>query len=408
MAKCSNCGVELEPGMKFCVECGTPVPQTKTCPKCSAELPLKMKFCPECGCNVNESAAPTAGLSMGDKNVISGDVVGQKVDGDNVGSKIMGNVINNTTMIKDETKSVNACAVCGKHMTNDSGHTCPKCGNIVCSDDFDNENRCCKECSEKMQASLKVDLCVACGRRLVQGTGFICRICRKVVCEKHFDDEQLCCRVCAMAKEQAEARAEAEKRAVEEKRKAAEEELRRAEEERRREAAAVAAAEAQKAAEAAAAERARVEQQTQENQMRSGEVVREAFMDMVQNQKLVKMKDMLFVKGFNDGTYKKNKIVNGINAFAQEVAIDDVIVFYDATMFGSGKNGFLITAKKIYFDGGALCGKGVIEMSKGGTFTKRMGNLQFNEISWCTMAGIDKDVFMYGMNALLKKMQGKT
>ncbi len=65
-------------------------------------IALTAKFCFGCGANLAGGNAPAAGLAMGDKNVIAGDVTGQKV---------MDNVIHNT--IKDDTKSVNTCAVCG-------------------------------------------------------------------------------------------------------------------------------------------------------------------------------------------------------------------------------------------------------------------------------------------------------
>ncbi len=150
MPKCPNCNIEVNAGQKFCFECGTKIPQEKTCPQCGNVLPMTMKFCSECGYNFNAAAAPTAGLAMGDENVIAGDVVGQKVAGDNVANKVMGNIIHNT--IKDDTKSVNHCCVCGIHMTNDTGHTCPKCGECVCSKHFNSEFCCCEKCVEVAKA----------------------------------------------------------------------------------------------------------------------------------------------------------------------------------------------------------------------------------------------------------------
>ena len=145
MSQCSNCGAELDAGAKFCMECGTPVPQVKKCTQCGMELPLKARFCFGCGASQDGSAAPAAGVNMGDKNVVAGDVIGQKISGDNVQSKVMGNVINNT--FQDETKKVVYCHVCGKHLTNDSGHTCPGCGNVVCEDHFDAKLNMCLRCA---------------------------------------------------------------------------------------------------------------------------------------------------------------------------------------------------------------------------------------------------------------------
>ena len=74
------------------MECGTPVPQVKKCVQFGLELPLKAKFCFECGLPQVDSSSFGLGtsVSMGDKNVIAGDVIGQKVSGDNVCNKILG------------------------------------------------------------------------------------------------------------------------------------------------------------------------------------------------------------------------------------------------------------------------------------------------------------------------------
>lgn len=51
--KCSNCGTTLNPGMKFCQECGTPAPAAapakRYCPNCGTEMKPEVRFCPECG-----------------------------------------------------------------------------------------------------------------------------------------------------------------------------------------------------------------------------------------------------------------------------------------------------------------------------------------------------------------------
>lgn len=156
MANCSKCGAELDVGAKFCMECGTPVPQVKKCIRCGMELPLKAKFCFACGASLESaaSAGVSAGINMGDKNVVAGDVIGQKIAGDSVGNKIMGNAT--FTTIQDDTKRVNSCHVCGKHLTNDNGHTCPGCGNVVCDDHFDVRKNLCLKCAEtKKQDALK-------------------------------------------------------------------------------------------------------------------------------------------------------------------------------------------------------------------------------------------------------------
>lgn len=155
MTKCSKCGAELDAGSKFCMECGTPVPQVKKCIQCGATLPINVKFCNECGAKQDGATSASAGLQMGDKNVVAGDVIGTKIAGDSVGHKIMGNAIYNT--IEDETKKVLSCCICGKHLTNDNAYTCPKCKKIVCSEHFDSSFRCCSDCARKEKGEIIVD-----------------------------------------------------------------------------------------------------------------------------------------------------------------------------------------------------------------------------------------------------------
>ena len=64
---CANCGAELEPGMLFCTECGTPVKEAdaledeawETCSNCGAAVEKGMKFCTECGTLMEVPAAPS-------------------------------------------------------------------------------------------------------------------------------------------------------------------------------------------------------------------------------------------------------------------------------------------------------------------------------------------------------------
>ena len=138
---CNNCGAEVADGMKFCFDCGTPVPQVKKCVSCGAELSLKMKFCPECGTKQDGSAPKSSGFSMGDKNVIAGDVIGSKEE-----THISGNA----TIIKneDQTKQVKKCHICGSFVSIVDGYNCPECGEFTCEDCFDLSKRICKSCEK--------------------------------------------------------------------------------------------------------------------------------------------------------------------------------------------------------------------------------------------------------------------
>jgi class 3 adenylate cyclase/tetratricopeptide (TPR) repeat protein len=58
---CSNCGAEIEPGQKFCAECGTPL--AAVCPSCAQPIQPGQKFCAECGAPLGAAAAtPVAGV----------------------------------------------------------------------------------------------------------------------------------------------------------------------------------------------------------------------------------------------------------------------------------------------------------------------------------------------------------
>ena len=108
---CPNCGEEIPAGSKFCQECGTPVPQVKNCISCGAELPLVSKFCQECGAKQEVESGEnmaTTGISMGDKNVIAGDVVSNVTNNTQVhhNESITNNVTNNVTNTTNNTTNM--------------------------------------------------------------------------------------------------------------------------------------------------------------------------------------------------------------------------------------------------------------------------------------------------------------
>ena len=145
---CENCGAEIEEGMKFCTECGLPIPQTKKCIKCGIELPLKAKFCFECGTNQIEGLKAVSkkvtgnGMSLRDKNVIGGSVIGHKEE-----TLVSGNA----TIIKneDQSKQIKRCYLCGSHVPIIEGFECPECGQFICRNCYDEDENCCVECKEK-------------------------------------------------------------------------------------------------------------------------------------------------------------------------------------------------------------------------------------------------------------------
>ena len=143
--KCNNCGAEVAEGMKFCCDCGSPLPQEKKCVSCGATIALRMKFCPECGApQSGEAQKPkfnAAAFAMGDKNVIAGDVIG---------SQETTHVAGNATIIKneDQSRQVKRCHVCGSLVLITEGFDCPECGQFTCGKCYDANQNCCNDCAK--------------------------------------------------------------------------------------------------------------------------------------------------------------------------------------------------------------------------------------------------------------------
>lgn len=151
MRKCPNpdCCAEVDDGMKFCGECGTRMPEVKRCPHCSAEVADASKFCPECGFNFSSRldemkdgnpVGQECGIRLGDKNVVSGDIVGHQEDYQIAGrATIVRNI--------DETKRMVKCHSCGRNMTIAESFDCPVCHEKTCSDCYDRALGSCKSCA---------------------------------------------------------------------------------------------------------------------------------------------------------------------------------------------------------------------------------------------------------------------
>ena len=143
--KCNNCGAEVAEGMKFCCDCGSPLPQEKKCVSCGATIALRMKFCPECGApQSGEAQKPkfnAAAFAMGDKNVIAGDVVGHQETT---------HVAGNATIIKneDQSRQVKRCHICGSLVLITEGFDCPECGQFTCGKCYDADQNCCNNCAK--------------------------------------------------------------------------------------------------------------------------------------------------------------------------------------------------------------------------------------------------------------------
>ena len=142
MSKCAKCGTELAPGMKFCCECGTPVPQTKICPNCGTELMPSAKFCFNCGGSVNGASTGT----MRNSGII---VDGHAV----VGGDLVNNVTNNSYVVHDASKETVSCSRCGHVVTVTETFKCRVCGETnICRAHYSQAHNCCESCAAKLDA----------------------------------------------------------------------------------------------------------------------------------------------------------------------------------------------------------------------------------------------------------------
>ena len=138
---CTNCGIALEAGARFCLDCGTEVPQVKACVKCGVQLSPTAKFCSQCGAKQDGSGS-TGGLAMGNKNVVAGDVIGSKEET---------HIAGHATIIKneDETKKIVKCHECGKWMQVIEGYECRKCHQFTCPSCYNTSARSCHCCFQE-------------------------------------------------------------------------------------------------------------------------------------------------------------------------------------------------------------------------------------------------------------------
>jgi hypothetical protein len=123
----------------------------KNCINCQNLIEDTTKFCPECGTKQPDLPKPnqnsTNSASIGDKNVISGNVIGKNEE-----YNITGNATINK--IEDETKKFITCAVSGKHLLRgrDIVVSCPKCKSDVAQECFNMAASRCFNCDKKAYA----------------------------------------------------------------------------------------------------------------------------------------------------------------------------------------------------------------------------------------------------------------
>lgn len=157
MIKCISCGCSNEADSNFCGGCGSPLPKLKECPKCGNKVKPDVNFCGKCGYNFrNPGANPmaAAGLTMGDKNVIAGDVVGNQENID---------ISGNLTIIKnsDETQKTVKCCICGHQIPKINSIECTGCNQTICENCFDSKRKICRKCADNEQKSHESAYCDA-------------------------------------------------------------------------------------------------------------------------------------------------------------------------------------------------------------------------------------------------------
>ena len=105
MTKCSNCGAELQPNQKFCVECGTKL--DLLCANCGAKLEPKYKFCINCGTRVNGKKAAIQDAPKRDKISQSKKKTKREFTIDDLGRAIITISFAETTYLGDVKNAVN-------------------------------------------------------------------------------------------------------------------------------------------------------------------------------------------------------------------------------------------------------------------------------------------------------------
>lgn len=123
MKKCISCGNSLDSATKFCNDCGAKQPDLS-----------------------QENQNPTYSASIGDKNVISGNIIGKSEEFNITGPATI-------NKIEDDTKKFITCAVSGKHLLRgrDIVINCPKCKLDVSQESFNLMAGRCLNCDKIAQ-----------------------------------------------------------------------------------------------------------------------------------------------------------------------------------------------------------------------------------------------------------------
>lgn len=127
----------------------------KNCIECNHPHEDNAKFCNECGAKLPEAKAniPKGDYtaSIGDKNVISGNIIGKNEE-----IKISGNATINK--IEDDTKKTVVCSISGRRILMVDSIVCPSCSNDVAQDYYNQNNNRCNNCENNAHDIYKQEI----------------------------------------------------------------------------------------------------------------------------------------------------------------------------------------------------------------------------------------------------------
>ena len=140
MTKCQNCGTMNEDDSKYCSECGNELKKKKASVSVSHSTVSGDIYA------TSDGASPDGSSISIEHSAVMGNIIGKKEEH---------NYYGNTTIVKDDTKTLLTCSCCGKSILKSETVTCPSCGSVVCNDCFDTERKLCKKCIDERKKQYK-------------------------------------------------------------------------------------------------------------------------------------------------------------------------------------------------------------------------------------------------------------
>lgn len=134
MIKCHKCGTLNEDDSMFCSECGEKIGKKKPSVSVSHSTVSGDIY------SSSDGTTPDGSSISVEHTAVMGNIIGKKEEH---------NYYGNTTIVKDDTKALLTCKVCGKSILKSESFTCSSCGAVVCNDCFDSERKLCKKCIDE-------------------------------------------------------------------------------------------------------------------------------------------------------------------------------------------------------------------------------------------------------------------